>query len=102
MGPRLRTERSSSLSSSSPAISTADSTASVSPINLLSTDPLPAIPEMPASPPQPLHPVPKRVQNRPVLSLPPTLKFSSAPVKWKGLPLEAALCTFLLTPLRHI
>jgi len=50
---------------------------------------------------------PKRVEQPASLPTPPNVKFEAVPVQWKGLPLEAALCTscsplFFIFHLIHI
>ncbi|KAJ7777402.1 hypothetical protein B0H16DRAFT_956458 [Mycena metata] len=71
--------------------------------------PEPAIPPPPPPPPPPIPEVPedeplnvKSVPKTAGLTPPPQIKFESVPVRWKGLPLEAALWTFNSKELQNL
>ncbi|KAF8638441.1 hypothetical protein AX17_002198 [Amanita inopinata Kibby_2008] len=74
---------------------------------ILETNPNPPSPgpgtiEEPGSQSPPQNPAVKTLRKLPALTPPPKISFESLPVRWKGLPLEAALWTFTSQELQNI
>jgi len=95
LGPRGRTRSSAALELSSPVLSRT-TTPDITPASpkLESQSPHALVETPPVSKPPSTPPAIKPINKPPPLTIPSSISFESTPVQWKGLPLEAALCTY--------